>query len=117
MSYANHIQIENFDSSMLVTIQESRVYDEMLVNHITEQIHTVLEKNEKEKVILDFGNVAYLSSSFLGKIIGINKKTKAKSQRLVLCGINDDIMEIFQITKLEKFFTFKKNREEALAVS
>lgn len=116
MSSAIHIEVESNDSSLVVTIKDSRVYDEKLVAHVGEEIEELLHSNQKEKVILNFIHVTYLSSSFLGKIIGINKRTKAKSQKLILCGLNDDIMETFQITKLDKFFTFAKTKEEALNI-
>lgn len=115
MSSLKHIKIETCENSVILTINESKVYDEMVVSEINEDINVTLDSNEKENIILDFGNVTYLSSSFMGKIISINKKTKAKSQKLILCCVNNHIMEIFQITKLEKFFVFKNTKDDALS--
>ena len=38
----------------------------------------------------------------------------AKEGKLFLTGLNADIMEVFQITKLEKFFNFQSSVESAL---
>jgi hypothetical protein len=42
------------------------------------------------------------------------EKVFRKEGKLFLTGLNADIMEVFQITKLEKFFNFQSNIECAL---
>ena len=66
------------------------------------------------KLLLNFGNVEYLSSAALGKLITLNKKLQAVGGRLILCNIDPQIYEVFEITKLDKFFNIQKEEQTAL---
>jgi len=114
MSFESHTILQHTNLAEIIKIKESKVYDETMVGMINDEINQALDSNDKKFIILDFSKVKYLSSSFLGKIISINKKIKAKEGKLFLTGLNADIMEVFQITKLEKFFNFQSNVESAL---
>ena len=114
MSFESHTILQHTNLAEIIKIKESKVYDEAMVSIINDEINQVLDSNDKKFIILDFSKVKYLSSSFLGKIISINKKVKTKEGKLFLVGLNVDIMEVFQITKLEKFFNFQSNIESAL---
>ena len=114
MSSDIQINSNEVENALILTIKESKVFDEIIVNSINDQIQPILESNEKPNVILNFVNVTYISSSFLGKIVSMNKKIKAKSQKFILCGLNENIMEIFQITRLDKFFIFQPSVDEAV---
>jgi anti-sigma B factor antagonist len=66
------------------------------------------------KLLLNFGNVEFLSSAALGKLITLNKKLLAAKGRLILCNIDPQIHEVFEITKLDKFFNIQKEEQTAL---
>jgi len=65
------------------------------------------------KLILDFGNVQYLSSAILGLLIRISKRIYENDGLLRLCNINPKIYEIFKITLLTKTFDIYKDIESA----
>ena len=114
MSFESHTILQHTNLAEIIKIKESKVYDEAMVSIINDEINQAIDSNDKKFIILDFSKVKYLSSSFLGKIISINKKVKTKEGKLFLVGLNVDIMEVFQITKLEKFFNFQSSVESAL---
>jgi len=114
MSFESHTILQHTNLAEIIKIKESKVYDEAMVSIINDEINQAIDSNDKKFIILDFSKVKYLSSSFLGKIISINKKVKNKEGKLFLVGLNVDIMEVFQITKLEKFFNFQSSVESAL---
>ncbi len=64
-------------------------------------------------VVVNFANVEYVSSTFLGRLLAMQKKLKAAEGKLVLCGLNDVVREIFQITKLEDLFDFADDQDSA----
>ena len=66
------------------------------------------------KLLLNFGNVEYLSSQALGKLITLNKRLNGVGGQLILCNIHPQIYEVFEITKLDKFFTIHKEEQAAL---
>ena len=69
---------------------------------------------EIRKILLNFGNVEFLSSAALGKLITMNRKVQAVRGKLVLCNISKEIREVFEITKLDKLFTILPDEQSAL---
>ena len=68
----------------------------------------------RRKILLNFGNVEFLSSAALGKLITMNRKVQAVRGKLVLCNISREIREVFEITKLDKLFTILPDEQAAL---
>lgn len=55
-------------------------------------------------LLLSFENVDYLSSAVLTELLRINKAIQEVQGQLRLCGVSKVILEIFQITNLDKMF-------------
>ena len=49
-----------------------------------------------------------------GKLIALHKKLQAVGGRLILCNIDAEIFEVFEITRLDKFFNIQKEEQTAL---
>lgn len=70
--------------------------------------------NSNKKLIVSFVNVDYVDSSFLGALVAILKSLLPVEGKLVLFGMNEDILNLFKITRLDKIFVLKLTLEEAL---
>ena len=46
--------------------------------------------------------------------LDLNKKVQAAKGKLILCNIDPQIHEVFEITKLDKFFNIQKEEQAAL---
>ena len=57
-----------------------------------------------EEIVLDFGDVEYLSSVELGRLLVRSRKVAQEGGRLVLQNVPPHIYEIIKITKLENHF-------------
>ncbi len=72
-----------------------------------------IEAGEK-KIVVSFENVEYVDSSFLGALVAVLKALLPENGKLVLINMNDDILNLFQLTRLDKIFTLKNDLEDAL---
>lgn len=68
----------------------------------------------ERKLIISFVNVDYVDSSFLGALVAILKSLLPLEGKLILIGMNDDIVNLFQLTRLDKIFILKDSLENAL---
>ncbi|WP_316788124.1 STAS domain-containing protein [Pedobacter frigoris] len=68
----------------------------------------------ERKLILSFINVDYVDSSFLGALVAILKSLLPLDGKLILIGMNDDIVNLFQLTRLDKIFVLKDTLDSAL---
>ena len=64
------------------------------------------------KIILDLSHVAFIDSSGLGALIG-TLKAIGNDGELVLCGLQDAVVNMFKLTRMNKVFRIFENPEEA----
>jgi anti-sigma B factor antagonist len=99
----------------IVNVQDSSILDTALVEAIGEELYDLVDNKARKKLVLDFSKVQFLSSSALGVLITLRKKAAAIKGDIVICGLRKDLMKVFEITNLNKMFTFAANEEKALA--
>lgn len=71
----------------------------------TEMNNTGLTQGSK--IILDFGNLEYISSAGLGVVLAAQKKISAEQASLEIINVSENINEIFTITGFSKFLNLK----------
>ena len=108
------LEVEDIGDVTVVNFTDKKILDEQNIQIIGEQLFSLVDELGRRKLILNFSNVEYLSSAALGKFITLNKKVNAAGGRLVLCNIDPQIYEVFEITKLNKLFTIKKDEQTAM---
>jgi len=65
-------------------------------------------------VILDFAGVPYLDSSGLGSLVTAYTSCQKAGRRVALTGVNQRVMKVFEITKVEPIFLMFSTVSEAL---
>ena len=108
------LDLEEVGDVTVAKFIDKKILDEGNIQIIGSQLFALIEQDNRQKIVLDFSNVEYLSSAALGKLITMDKKVKAAKGKLRLCCIRPDIYEVFAITKLNKLFDMKDTLEAAL---
>ena len=108
------LEVEQIGDVTVVNFIDRKILDEQNIQIIGEQLFGLVDEEGCRKLLLNFGNVEFLSSAALGKLITLNKKLQAARGRLILCNIDPQIHEVFEITKLDKFFNIQKEEQTAL---
>ena len=108
------LEVEDIGDVTVVNFTDKKILDEQNIQIIGEQLFSLVDEAGRRKVLLNFGNVEYLSSAALGKLITLNKKLQAAGGKLILCNIDPQIYEVFEITKLNKLFNIQKEEQAAL---
>ena len=108
------LDVEDVGDVTVASFIDKKILDETNIQVIGNQLFSLVEDDGSRKVILDFSNVEYLSSAALGKLIVMDKKVKAAKGQLSMCCVRGEILEVFQITKLDILFKIHETREQAL---
>src|SRR3954454_18822436 len=108
------LEVEDIGDVTVVNFVDRKILDEQNIQIIGEQLFSLVDEVGRRKLLLNFGNVEYLSSAALGKLITLNKKLQSVGGRLILCNIDPQIYEVFEITKLDRFFNIQKEEQAAL---
>ena len=113
-SRRRRLEVEDIGDVTVVNFIDKKILDEQNIQIIGEQLFNLVDELNRLKLLLNFSNVEYLSSSALGKFITLNKKVSKAGGRLILCNIAPQIHEVFEITKLDKLFNIQKEEQAAL---
>lgn len=107
------ISVDYTEKATIVSFTDEKILEETDIKALQDSIMSVIEQVERIKLILDFGNVRFLSSAVLGLLIRLSKRIYEREGQLILCNINPKIYEIFKITRLTKTFDIYKDVESS----
>jgi anti-sigma B factor antagonist len=99
------LEVEDSGDISVVNFVDKKILDEQNIQMIGDDLFRLVDELGRRKILLNFGNVEFLSSAALGKLITMNRKVQAVRGKLILCNITKEIREVFEITKLDKLFT------------
>ena len=109
------ISVEYTGNVTIVKFTDERILEEKDIKALQDSIMPIIESaSGRINLVLDFGNVRFLSSAVLGLLIRISKRIYEYDGQLRLCSINPKIYEIFKITRLTKTFDIYENIEGAI---
>ena len=116
MSTTARLLVQSIKDVTVVQFQESAILDALMIQGISEELNHLVEAQHKQKLLLDFIKVKFLSSSALGILVTLKKKMDAIKGELVIYGMNKDLRKVFKITNLDKLFKFADDEPGALEV-
>ncbi|MBR0224606.1 MAG: STAS domain-containing protein [Thermoguttaceae bacterium] len=103
-------------TSAVVDCLDSKLNEELTIQAWGEELGNVLDSIPKncDRLVVNFRNVQFMSSSALRVLITLNTKARVKKVTLFLCAINANILEVFKITKLDSIFQIRPTENEAV---
>ena len=100
---------------LVVYFTDAQILDESKIQQISEELMAVVAKCPSNKLLLNFNQVKFMSSSVLGRLVHLNKKCKSERIDLKLCNIAPEIMEVFKITRLNRVFDIHEDEQSAIS--
>ena len=92
-----------------------------IIGRLDTTTYGILEKRLSEliqegqiKIVIDCGKMDYISSSGLRILLIALKKTALAKGKFLLCGLQENIKEIFDISGFTTIFEIYQTREEAV---
>jgi anti-sigma B factor antagonist len=99
----------------VVRFRDRKIIDDINIQELGQELFRLIEQDNRQKLLLNFSSVDFLSSAALGKLITLDKKVKAHSGVMKLSNIRPEIYEVFAITKLNRLFEIQDDEADALA--
>ena len=101
------------DNVLVCYFQDVRIIDESRIESLGQELTELVNKTIDRKIIVNFQNVGFMSSAMLGKLIQFGKKCSTANVDLRLCGINENIRQVFKLMNLEKVFKLESDEDAA----
>lgn len=107
------VVFEDREEIQVGTIRASSVLSAGNVAEFGNEVLAHIAAHPGGNLVLNFEHVDYLSSAVLNELLRINKAVQADGGQLRLCAVSDVILEVFQITNLDKLFTIHSDDLES----
>jgi anti-sigma B factor antagonist len=76
------------------------------------ELSQIIDKAGKN-VIVDFRNVSYVDSSFLGSLVSCLKRAMPRGTDILLVELRSDIYNLLHLIRMDKVFKIYKTAQEA----
>jgi anti-anti-sigma factor len=100
-----HITI--FESAGLAVVEfvnSQLMFTGEMVQEVGDELSRVITELGHTKIVLDFRNVQYLSSTMLAKLAKLQKQVEQAKGQLRICGLGPVLKDTFRIGQLDKIF-------------
>ncbi len=87
--------------------------------HHSPSLHAALVElanGRPKRLVVDLREVPYIDSSGVGTLVEIFRRVSSYKGKMILCGLGERVRGVFEITKLDRFFTICENEEQAAKV-
>jgi anti-anti-sigma factor len=109
--------VQPIEKFTVIEFRTASLMDPQLLERLGQAVYRLVDVDDHRQIILDFEMVQFLSSQAIGIILTLKKKLdKLPHSVLVLCGVGPTLMQLIQITRLDRVLTIKPTQREALKV-
>ncbi len=96
-----YLDVRKVGDTLVLKFTRADMTDAAFITKVGEEIDKLVRGVEKPKVVVDFSQVARLSSATLGMLVGLRKVVTRQKGQMRVTNIADDLIEIFKITRLD----------------
>jgi anti-sigma B factor antagonist len=115
MATYQRIEVTEVGDVTVVRFRDHKIVEDISIQQLGQEMFQLVEVDNRDKLLLNFSSVDFLSSAALGKLITLDKKMKSHGGTLKLSNIRPEIYEVFSITKLNRLFDIRDDEADALA--
>jgi len=98
------IVVETGTDVTIVTLEDEQILDEQQIRRLERALLPVIRENGDKRLVLNFQNVRFMSSAFLGLLVKVHKRVLELDGSLQLYNLDPKIYKVFEITKLTQIF-------------
>jgi anti-sigma B factor antagonist len=106
--------VQEYSGVTVANFSGASILDGATVDALGKRLFDLVDNQARRKILLDFTQVKFLSSSMLGVLIRLKKRADAIKGRVVIVGLKPDLHKVFKITRLDKLFEFYDQEDDAM---
>jgi anti-anti-sigma factor len=107
------VDVERVDDVWIAHLKSGSL-DETWMERLGQELLDLIQKDGCRKLVLHFGELDCLYSTLLGKLVNLRKVMAEVGGRMRIYGVSSLVHEIFRVCKLDDYFEFARDRQEAL---
>jgi anti-anti-sigma factor len=114
MSESSIASVEFLPTAVVVHVLKSDLVRRGDLDAICKEVDTAQSAASSLPFILDMGRVTFMGSLAMGTLVGLHKEFKARGQRLIFVGLQDNLRQSISITRLDQILEIMPDVPTAL---
>jgi anti-sigma B factor antagonist len=111
-----HLTAEVRDRGLILTPPAKTIVDPGHIEALRREIAREVRRNPSRVYVLSLARVVFISSGFLGMLVTLAKKFRARQAHFRLCSVAPEIMQVFRASRMDRLLDVVADVETALKV-
>ena len=100
--------------ALVLALAVPPVVDSSDIDRLHEEVLSEVSGQTAARWIIDLTAMSYMGSSLLGLMVNVRQRIRQGGGKLVLCGMNPKLLQVFRTCSLERLFVIRPGRDEAM---
>jgi anti-anti-sigma factor len=110
------LETHNVDGILVAEFWDCLRLDPAPVQDLRAAYEKHVQNGGRPEVAVDLSGVGFAGSAALGNFVALHRAAGGRGGRLVLCNVDPTVREVLRASKLDVFFEFAGDRDDALRV-
>lgn len=112
--HSSFFKLSEADGIAIVTMVRDQLTDDENLEQLDQELIQVLGVETGRKIVCDMTSVKYLTSSAIGKLISLHRKSTRTNSQLILSGLQPTVKDILGTSHLLQYFTIAEDVDQAV---
>ena len=109
------VEVRSEDGFLVAEFWDCLRLDPNPVRDLRQHYEAHVRSKGKPDLVVDLNGVVFAGSAALGGFLALNRLARQQGGRVVFCNVDENVQEVFRISKLTPMFVFVEDRPAALA--
>jgi anti-anti-sigma factor len=109
------VEVRNEEGILVAEFWDCLRLDPNPVRDLRQHYETHLRNKGKPDLVVDMNGVVFAGSAALGGFLALQRLARQQGGRVVFCKVDENVHEVFRISKLAPMFAFVEDRPAAFA--
>lgn len=114
MSQFECIELNDVEEVSVVKFTDEKIMDPARIEQLGKELMRLTDSDQKEKVLINFGNVKFFSSAAINKLIVLEKRMRARGGQMMLSNLRPEVRDLFNLTNLDDLFSIEDEQSDAI---
>jgi anti-sigma B factor antagonist len=110
-----YLSLQSQGEVTVAAFKLDRITEEDNIEQLGHELFSIVDQLGCRKLAMDMGNVEYITSSVIGKLISLHRKLHRNDGLLILCCLNPKLEEVLRTSRLIDYFQSVPTVDEAVA--
>ena len=110
------VEVRNEGGILVAEFWDCLRLDPNPVRDLRQHYEAHVKAKGKPDLIVDMNGVVFAGSAALGGFLALQRLARQQGGRVVFCKVDDNVQEVFRISKLAPMFSFVEDLPAALAL-